>query len=416
MQHIFNLIESRYGLKITNNETLAIASYLDEIHHEYHDLRSWFLKHEEECDDLYQLLQEEFFRATNVSLEICTYLKSYLEMDMYSIIICTFIFYVYNVQKDSRLSQKAAVVLSHGFSTASSIADAANRFLGQYIFDALDMPLYIDTTTMIEKLNRYLDRIGKVKELYLLVDMGSLEDIYKGLHIENANIEKHQQKQPVILCSCASGLGTAKKLKSMLEQSFPDGINLDVKTLNYSELIELGKKNNVFEEYDVLCVLGTLDPNMEDIPFVGIEDLIIEDTFGDFNQYFKDYMDEEQLSLFDKNILHNFSLSNIMNALTILNPTKLLEQVANAIDVLQKYVGVRFSNRTCFGLYVHICCLIERLVVSRNAEYDPSSDFLNEHKDFVDYVKKAFKQVEDFYGVDIPTEEMIHIYNYVKNN
>mgnify|MGYP003617777708 FL=1 len=105
-----------------------------------------------------------------------------------------------------------------------------------------------------------------------------------------------------------------------------------------------------------------------------------------------------------------------MNALTILNPAKLLEQVANAIDVLQKYVGVRFSNRTCFGLYVHICCLIERLVVSRNAEYDPSSDFLKEHKDFVDYVKKAFKQVDDFYGVDIPTEEMIHIYNYVKNN
>ena len=172
----------------------------------------------------------------------------------------------------------------------------------------------------------------------------------------------------------------------------------------------------MFEEHDVLCVLGTLDPNMEDIPFVGIEDLIIEDTFGDFNQYFKDYMDDEQLTQFDKNILHNFSLSNIMNALTILNPTKLLEQVANAIDVLQKYVGVRFSNRTCFGLYVHICCLIERLVVSRNAEYDPSLDFLNEHKDFVDYVKKAFKQVEDFYGVDIPTEEMIHIYNYVKNN
>ena len=49
------------------------------------------------------------------------------------------------------------------------------------------MPLYIDTATMIEKLNRYLDRIGKVKELYLLVDMGSLEDIYKGLHLENAN-------------------------------------------------------------------------------------------------------------------------------------------------------------------------------------------------------------------------------------
>lgn len=401
IQHIFDLIESRYGLKITNNETLAIASFLDEIHHEYHDLRSWFLKHEEECDDLYQLLQEEFFRATKVSLEICEYLKSYLEMDMYSIIVCVFIFYVYNDKKDSRLMQKTAVILAHGFSTASSIADAANRFLGQYIFDALDMPLYVDTNAMIEKLNLYLERIGKVKELYLLVDMGSLEDIYKGLHIENANIgiinnvstpialeigngirnhvemedlfkntidafhvgftyhlEKNKLKQPVILCSCASGLGTAQKLKLMLEQSFPNGIDLDVKTLNYSELIELGKKNEVFEEYDVLCVLGTLDPNIEDIPFVGIEDLIIEDTFSDFNQYFKDYMDEDQLNQFDKNILHNFSLSNLMNTLIILNPIKLLEQVANALDVLQKYLQIRFSNRTCFGLYVHICCLI----------------------------------------------------------
>lgn len=459
VQHIFDLIESRYGLKITNNEILAIASYLDEIHHEYHDLRSWYLKDEEDCEDLYQLLQEEFFRATNVSLEICTYLKSYLEIDMYSIIICTFIFYVFNVSKDARLTQKAAVVLAHGFSTASSIADAANRFLGQYIFDAIDMPLYVDTNAMLDKLNRYIDRIGKIKELYLLVDMGSLEDIYKGLQIENANIgiinnvstpialeigngirnnvemevlfnktiqasnesfsyhiEKHQLKEPVILCSCASGLGTAQKLKAMLEQSFCEGVNLAVKTLNYSELLELGKNNEVFDHYDVLCVFGTLDPNMKDIPFVGIEDLIIEDNFDDFNQYFKDYMDEKQLVQFDKNILHNFSLSNIMNALTILNPTKLLEQVANALDVLQNYLGIRFSNRTCFGLYVHICCLIERLVVSRNAEYDKCLDFLNAHKDFVEYVKKAFQQVENFYGVDIPTKEIVHIYNYVKNN
>ncbi len=59
---------------------------------------------------------------------------------------------------------------------------------------------------------------------------------------------------------------------------------------------------------------------------------------------------KKQLSLFDKNILHNFSLSNIMNALTILNPTKLLEQVANAIDVLQKYVGVRFKQSNLFWI------------------------------------------------------------------
>lgn len=459
VQHTFDLIQSRYGLIISNNDALAIAFYLDEIYHDYHDIRSWFLKYEEECDELYQLLEEEFFRATNVSLEICTYLKSFLEIDLYSIVICTFIFYVYNANKDARLAQKAALVLAHGASTASSIACAVNNFLGQYIFDAIDMSLHVDTAIMVEKLNSYLTRIGKIKELYLLVDMGSLEDIYKGLNVENISIgiinnvstaialevgngirnqvemeillknivetfhsnftyhiEKCHRKQEVILCSCASGLGTAKKLKTMLEQSFPDGISLDVRTLNYSELIELGKNNEIFKEYDVLCVLGTLDPNIEDIPFVGVEDLIIKDTFDDLNQYFKEYMNDEQLQQFNKNILHYFSLSNVMNELTILNPTNLLEQVSNVLDILQKYIGVRFSNRTCFGLYVHICCLVEKLVVSRHVEYDPSIDFLNKHKEFVEYAKKAFKQIEDFYGIDIPTEELIYVYNYVKNN
>ena len=49
-------------------------------------------------------------------------------------------------------------------------------------------------------------------------------------------------------------------------------------------------------------------------------------------------------------------------------------------------------------------------------EYKPSENFLREHKDFVEYVQKAFTPVEDFYGVEIPTEEIIYIFNYVKNN
>ena len=102
--------------------------------------------------------------------------------------VSLFIFYVYNLQSDQRLQQKACVVLAHGFSTASSIANAANRFLGEYIFDAIDMPLHVDTTTMVEKLKIYLGRLEKIKELYLLVDMGSLEEIYKGLNPEKMSI------------------------------------------------------------------------------------------------------------------------------------------------------------------------------------------------------------------------------------
>lgn len=459
VQHIFDLVENHYGLKITNNEILAIASYLDEISHDYHDFRTWSLHHDQECEDLKQLLENEFFRAANISLEICTYLKSYLEIGIHPIVVCVFIFYIYNNQKDKRLTQKAAVVMAHGFSTASSIADAANKFLGEYIFDAIDMPLNVDTNTMVEKLNTYLARIGKVKELYLLVDMGSLEDIYKGLNVENTDIGiinnvstpialelgngicndiemmelfeeiisrtkdnlgyhivQNQLKPPVILCSCASGMGTAKKLQIMIEDSLPAEVMIDVQTYSYTELIRLGKDNPMFEQYNVLCVIGTLNPNIEGINFVGIEDLILYDTFDEFNEYFRDFLTQTQMEEFNKHIIHNFSLSNIMNALTILNPNTLLEQVSNAIDRLQNRLKLQLKSKTCFGLYVHICCMIERLVLSKGINDIDSTDFRKKNAEFISVLKKSFKDVEKYYGIDIPIAEIIYIYNYVAND
>ncbi|WP_195295748.1 sigma 54-interacting transcriptional regulator, partial [Faecalitalea cylindroides] len=311
VQRIFDMIESRYGIKLTNNDILAIACYLEELNLDYHDFRKWSLQHEEDCEDLNQLLESEFFRAANISLEICTYLKSYLEMEVYPIVVCLFIFYVYNLQSDQRLQQKACVVLAHGFSTASSIANAANHFLGEYIFDAIDMPLHVDTATMVEKLKIYLGRLEKIKELYLLVDMGSLEEIYKGLSLEKMSIgilnnastpmaleigngvrmnipmeellkntisnvkaslmyhiEKNQDKLPLILCSCASGYDTARKLKSTIEDSIPEQCHIEVQIYNYNELLSQGAKASVFEQYNVLCVIGTLDPNIEEIKFI----------------------------------------------------------------------------------------------------------------------------------------------------
>ena len=162
-------------------------------------------------------------------------------------------------------------MLAHGFSTASSIANAANHFLGEYIFDAIDMPLHVDTATMVEKLKIYLGRLEKIKELYLLVDMGSLEEIYKGLNLEKMSIgilnnastpmaleigngvrmnipmeellkntisnvkaslmyhiEKNQDKLPLILCSCASGYDTAREIK-IYDRRFDTGNNVILK-------------------------------------------------------------------------------------------------------------------------------------------------------------------------------------------
>ena len=86
--------------------------------------------------------------------------------------------------------------------------------------------------------------------------------------------------------------------------------------------------------------------------YIGIQELIINEGQNAIEVYFGKYMTQAQMEVFEKNILRNFTLSNVMNNLTILNPDKLLEHVAKAIDHLQNILHKRFSYKTSyFKLY-----------------------------------------------------------------
>ena len=140
--------------------------------------------------------------------------------------------------------------------------------LNSYIFDAIDMPLDVDVQTITRKINDYIAHVGNISKLYLLVDMGSLEEIYQGLDTSNADIalvnnintkcaleigqgikfnktvtevidsilkeniykthvELKKNKEPIVICSCASGLGAAHKIKEILFNSLPEDSTLN---------------------------------------------------------------------------------------------------------------------------------------------------------------------------------------------
>lgn len=424
----------------------------------YISVRNWSYKHAEQISELLSYLENHKYYEANITKEITNYLHAYLDLDILDIVKIVFMFYLSNVTNHKSEKKRLAVILAHGFSTASSIAEATNQFLDTYVFDAIDMPINQDVQTIIKKLNEYLNSMGKFEELFLLVDMGSLEDIYKGIQNKQANIgiinnistktaleigngiiqnrpmedifdeviqyskthyhiEKNQLKKNVILCSCASGMGTAEKLRRILKDSLPVDVPIEVQTYNYNELVEKGIHNKVFTDNHVLFIVGTLNPNIENLPFIPIEELIITDSFAVLNHELQSIMSAEQLDTFKKKILKNFSLSNIMSSLTILNPNKLLEHVADALDRLQNALDKTLSSSTCFGLYVHISCLIERLVMNKEVEtYLDVDEFTKENQNFINLVKQTFRKVEEYYGVDISIPEIGYIYDYIKND
>lgn len=460
IQNIFDIISSRYGFKISNNDIIAVSSYINDYTRNNYELSNYYEKYEMEAKSLSEYICKNLNREYLIAMEISENIKANMDIEMDLIITSILALNLKMINKIVDINKRIGVIIAHGYSTASSIADSANKLLGQYVFDAIDMPLNVSTQTIIDKLNDYLGKMGNYEELVLLVDMGSLEEIYTGIAFhKNSNIgimnnittrlaldigsgiinnisledifEKakkdsdiyykiinNRSKEKIILCSCASGIGTAEKLKQIFLDSLPNNIPIKILTYDYSSLIETKLNDTFFDDYNVLCIVGTLNPNIEGVKFVPIENLLKNEAFYELNEYFRKYISEEELLNFKRNILKNFSLSNIINNLTILNPNKLLEHVANSVDKLQELLNVKLSNNTCFCLYVHISCMVERLVIGKiPEEYTADMVEMSANKlAFANSVKKAFSVVEKYYRVEIPMEEIGYIYEYVRNN
>lgn len=71
-----------------------------------------------------------------------------------------------------------ALILMHGEHSASSMASLANEMIGDYVYEAFDMPIQVHTEDLIVKVNDYVRDIETNEGLVLLVDMGSLERMY----------------------------------------------------------------------------------------------------------------------------------------------------------------------------------------------------------------------------------------------
>lgn len=455
IRHILQLVNMHYHLELSNNSILAMSRLFIDFMHNAHVIAEWSREREDNISIILEKLKNDNLRLDSISVEIINYFENYLDMKLSNLELIMLLLFLQMYSVTNIIERRSAVILAHGFSTASSIASAANQFLGKYIYDSIDVPLNVDSTTVIKQLNSYISKLNNIEELILLVDMGSLESIYTGLNLRNAKIgiinqvttssaleigssllrnetlevifdrvanqgaikyriENNLRKTPLILCSCMSGMGAAERLREVIMSSLPANSIIKVKSYNYYDLLKNSINDMLFEDGKVICVVGTMNPNIKGLNFIAIEDLVINTDSQNFDEYFKDYLSPEDLDVFKKNILKNFSLSNIMNTLTILNPNKLLEYVTEALEKLQNRMKVHLSSKICLGLYMHVCCLIERLILHQDIEIYPNiEEFIAKQNTFISHVKDSFKEIEYYYKVQIPTEEIGYIFDYI---
>lgn len=454
LDKIYSIVMNKYSLAVPNSEIKIYSRVLVEYSKHVVDAKVWISEHYEMVEDMKNILKEKVPRSSSIANEVVDNVELNLDIELddllMSIITIAFIGYEHEESNPA-----VGVILCHGYSTASCIADTVNRMLGQYIFDGIDMEINISIDKVAQLADDYLKRKDPIQELMFLVDMGSLEEIYNcikpisncniglinnvstAMALEVGNLLKQGQsaieileaissgyqlsthylegksKKNAILTVCATGFGAAQKISELLKSSLPHKIDLEIIPYDYQSLVENGTKDAIFSRYNVDLLIGTLDPKINDKKFLAVEDVMMNDETGALWQLMSLYLNGEDLASFNQNILKTFTLSNIVNHLTILNGEKIIDDVEEIVKDLEFNLNEELDSTRKLGLYVHISCLIERLILKQGiSEVEGMNEELEAKKDVIEKVRDAFSGAEMRYSVEIPDVEVLYVLNY----
>jgi len=220
-----------------------------------------------------------------------------------------------------RKGRVGVIIITHGH-VAMGMADVANRLLGVNHAVGIEMSLDESPQSALEKTIGVVKSVDEGKGCIILVDMGSLitfgeiitkqtgittmavgrvdtvmvlealrRAIVEGTNlkeiVEAVDGDKHYvgriegikeiSKLPkAIITLCITGEGTALKIKKYIEDVVPE-------TKEKADIIPVGiiKQDDVEEEIkklgeknNIIAIVGTINPNVADIPFISFEELI----------------------------------------------------------------------------------------------------------------------------------------------
>lgn len=357
-----------------------------------------------------------------------------------------------NNKIDADVNLKIAIItICHGESTATSMADVANKLLNTTIIKAIDMPLDVEISNVYNKF-KSIATSNKFKEILLTVDMGSLCDFGNNLEKEtgikvrtinnistlflvealrkvmytdgdldtiyNSLVEitsplktNISPKQKAILTFCVTGLGAGMMAKEIISNnlSLNHKNQIEIISTNYSNL-----KSNIqalTDKYDILACIGSINPNLS-IPYFPINKIMSDNFKTEFSKYLDAkivYPDMPKLQIENDNkSIYEISKEMLEQYLKYINPKIALVNIKKFTKIL----GLDDSDKNkdnAIDLIVHMGCMLDRCIHGDKVKFDNLENFkINNLNEFMK-VREACKLFENEYDTSINDDEICYI-------
>jgi len=362
-------------------------------------------------------------------------------------------------------SRVGVLVITHGNSTASSMAEFANKLLGVSHAKAIDMPLVANVDWAIEKAVTLAKEMDEGKGIILLVDMGSLSSVPKAvtrrtgivvkcvemvstlmlLHVLHkamlpqndinmvyraAWTARSMTQSPVptetllgskdraIVTTCLTGQGTAVKIKGLLEKML---VQWELSTIRVIA-VEAGdpdilekRLSSLRHSYDIVASVGSIDPGIADKPHIALEELIQGGAGSELRRLLVDGLaagdvaDRYTDRGMDWEVMRGMVAGMLDEFLTFVNPSKVLDALMICSKSLENELQITFSSSGLVRLLVHSACMVERLITQAGISFPDTASFITENSLEYSVLKGVIKGLEEQFRIVINDEELCHL-------
>lgn len=371
-----------------------------------------------------------------------------------------------SLKKEKPTGRIGIVVAAHGNSTATSMVQVVKQLFGSDNLVAVDMPVEMKPRVALEEIINAVEQVNNGSGVILLVDMGSLgtfsEEIHRRTGIlvrtvdmvttalvlevarktelldtdldrlfhslknfsgygNNLNQEPEQEvPQPnqslkkAIVAICASGQGTAQRMKDIIEKYLAEVGEKDLEVLPISIVEMAAVLKKLQTNYQLIAVTGIVDPKIGvryipmELLFSGEAKSILQELVLDAEDIFEPVVLDDQQSW---EICQDYLRTNF----TFINAEKVMEPFWTFTQKLTEvFLGGLTNQAFTINMIMHLGGMVERIVRQDclTVPEDQRSDYNLER---FQQVKEIAKIVEEALLIKIPPEELYYLMQILNN-
>ncbi len=244
-----------------------------------------------------------------------------------------------------------------------------------------------------------------------------LDDVYKAI-LNNgfgsfAKLKEEYERydhlnKKVIVTLCASGSGSAIQMKQYIEKNMNlNGIQV-IALAASDRKVMLDNINNYRKSSEILCVVGTYDPGLYNIPFVSVAKLFNTPVEKLDLLLTVDPIQEEQLVEYQE--LYDY----LSKQLEYININKLKATIHKTIKRMMKKTRVLAPDEE-MGLFLHLACMINRIKSGTEMPINIHRDvLLSKNKRMYNDIKDILVDLEEDAEVIISDDEIATIIEILK--